>query len=136
MCRPLEAGTPESKIIVTTRNHVVHKQWVPSQVFTQNAFGTSNFDSYPMFKELGEGILKRCKGLPLAAKVLGGLLRFKVNPDEWEAVLNSNMWDLPEEKCDILPTIRLSYLHLPPHLKQCFAYCSIFPKTMNLRRMD
>ncbi|KAF2300014.1 hypothetical protein GH714_006722 [Hevea brasiliensis] len=50
----------------------------------------------------------------------------KKDVNEWDAVLQSNMWDFASQ--NILPTLRLSYYHLPSHSKQCFAYCAIFPK--------
>jgi hypothetical protein len=72
--------------------------------------------------------VRKCSGLPLAAKTLGCLLHSKVEEKEWRRILDSKIWDLPNDKSSILPTLRLSYYHLPSHLKQCFAYCSIFPK--------
>ena len=65
----------------------------------------------------------------MAAKTLGGMLRTNQNLDAWQDILESKIWNLPDpENNDILPALQLSYHHLPPPLKRCFAYCSIFPK--------
>uniref|UniRef100_A0A2N9GMR7 Disease resistance RPP13-like protein 1 n=1 Tax=Fagus sylvatica TaxID=28930 RepID=A0A2N9GMR7_FAGSY len=139
---PFEFGDLGSKIIVTTRNDGVSSimgttpayelkglsQDACLHVFTQHALGATDFSVHPELEEIGREILERCKGSPLAAKVLGGLLRTKRNLDEWEHVLNSKIWDLPEEKSNIPRILKLSYQYLPSHLKRCFAYCSLFPK--------
>ncbi|XP_059440423.1 putative disease resistance RPP13-like protein 1 [Corylus avellana] len=65
---------------------------------------------------------------------MGGLLRSKEGVDEWEKILKSELWDSPIDKTDILPALRLSYKYLPSHLKQCFAYCSVFPKDYVLEK--
>ncbi|GKU88573.1 hypothetical protein SLEP1_g2823 [Rubroshorea leprosula] len=97
-------------------------------LFATHALGASNFDGHPILKGIGEEIVKKCKGLPLAAKTLGGLLRGKANYDEWEDMLRSKIWDILEERGGIVPALKLSYHHLPSHLKRCFAYCAIFSK--------
>ncbi|XP_044495039.1 putative disease resistance RPP13-like protein 1 [Mangifera indica] len=71
-----------------------------------------------------EKVVERCRGLPLAAKTLGGLLYSK-SIDTWEKILDSKIWNSYKEN-DILPVLKLSYLYLPSHLKRCFAYCAIF----------
>ena len=58
--------------------------------------------------------------------MVGGLLRSKFEVKEWERVLDSNIWNVSE--CSIIPILRLSYQHLSPCLKRCFAYCALFPK--------
>ncbi|TYH21174.1 hypothetical protein ES288_A04G021900v1 [Gossypium darwinii] len=136
---PFEVGT---KIIVTTRLEKVSSN-VDSvkafyldklshhdclSIFAQHALKASNFDGHPQFKEIGENIVRRCNGLPLAAKAIGSLLRTVTDQSEWEKVYKSEIWDLPEDPCGLIPALRLSYHYLPPHLKRCFAYCSIFPK--------
>ncbi|KAB2086651.1 hypothetical protein ES319_A04G046800v1 [Gossypium barbadense] len=136
---PFGAGT---KIIVTTRLEKVSSN-VDSvkafkldklshhdclSIFAQHALKARNFDGHLRFKELGENIVRRCNGLPLAAKALGSLLRTVKDDSEWEKVYESEIWDLPEDPCGLIPALRLSYHYLPPHLKRCFAYCSIFPK--------
>ncbi|TYI85248.1 hypothetical protein E1A91_D05G427400v1 [Gossypium mustelinum] len=125
---PFGAGT---KIIVTTRLQKVSSN-VDSvkvlSIFAQHALKSRNFDGHLQFKEIGENIVRRCNGLPLAAKAIGSLLRTVTDHSEWEKVYESEIWDLPEDPCGLIPALRLSYHYLPPHLKRCFAYCSIYPK--------
>jgi hypothetical protein len=97
-------------------------------ILAHHALGTEDFSAHLNLKDIGEELARRCKGSPLAAKVLGGALRNKVDRDEWEDVLNSNIWDITAVKNEIAPALMLSYHHLPSHLKRCFAYCSILPK--------
>ncbi|XVF78759.1 hypothetical protein PTKIN_Ptkin14bG0161700 [Pterospermum kingtungense] len=136
---PFGVGT---KIIVTTRLQKVSSNVVTEKafhldilshddslsIFTQHALGARNFSGHPELKDVGENIVRRCKGLPLAAKAMGGLLRTIRDPGAWEKIKESEIWDLPEDQCGIIPALRLSYHHLPSHLKRCFAYCSVLPK--------
>ncbi|XP_039163588.1 putative disease resistance RPP13-like protein 1 [Eucalyptus grandis] len=103
-------------------------------LFAFHALGVRNFDHHPNLKVLGMKIVEKCRGLPLAVKTLAGLLSFKVSPHEWQAILDSKIWDLPKESNDILPALKLSYLHLPSNLRRCFAYCAIFPKDYEIER--
>ncbi|XP_039159947.1 putative disease resistance RPP13-like protein 1 [Eucalyptus grandis] len=103
-------------------------------LFAFHSLRAINFDHHPDLEVLGRKIAEKCKGLPLAVKTLAGLLRTKVSPYEWEAIWNSKIWDLPEERNNILPALKLSYLHLPSHLRRCFAYCAIFPKDYQIER--
>ncbi|CAH1440881.1 unnamed protein product [Lactuca virosa] len=96
-------------------------------LFAQHSLGENNFDNHPTLQLHGEGIVKKCGRLPLALKTLGNVLKGNRNGDEWEKLLNSEIWDI-QDGSEILPALRLSYNHLPPHLKLLFAYCSLFPK--------
>ncbi|XP_077237330.1 putative disease resistance protein RGA3 [Tasmannia lanceolata] len=139
---PFRNGAEGSRILVTTRSEIVARIMGTSythqleglpydaclSLFKERAFLDENSDAYPVLLEIGNEIVKKCKGLPLAAKTLGGLLYSNTDANEWDNILKSEIWDLPEDKNDILPTLRLSYHHLPPNLKQCFAYCAVFPK--------
>ncbi|GMP43424.1 hypothetical protein CsSME_00012790 [Camellia sinensis var. sinensis] len=140
--KPFCDGAQGSKVVVTTRNRDVartmggvelHDIEVLSDedcwlLFAQHAFEQRSIDANPNLVSIGKEIVEKCKGLPLAAKTLGGLLRCKERDEEWVDVLCNKIWDLSHEESDILPALRLSYHHLPAHLKQCFAYCSIIPK--------
>ncbi|KAL8479628.1 hypothetical protein ACS0TY_026504 [Phlomoides rotata] len=87
------------------------------------------------FETLGRSIAKRCRGLTLAANVIGGVLCGK-SKDEWLSVQEN--WLSDHIEGDFLEKVlKLSYDNLPsPSLKKCFAYCSIFPKGARMLRVD
>ncbi|KAJ4724583.1 Disease resistance protein [Melia azedarach] len=147
---PFGAGAPGSKIVVTTRIKDVASNvgTVPPYelnklsdddcllVFAQHSLGTRDFSLHQQLKAIGENVVKKCNGLPLAAKILGGILYRKYNLSDWQKVEDSKIWELPEEKCGILKALAVSYYYLPAHLKRCFAYCSLFPKDYEFRKEE
>ncbi|XP_078166448.1 disease resistance protein RGA2-like [Carex rostrata] len=107
-----------------------HNSWT---IFQRRAFGSGVEESAVLVK-IGKEIVKKCGGVPLAIKSLGMLLSEKYREREWQAVLHSKSWEKGFEDADdvwhkqILNALRVSYDHLPPHVKQCFVFCVVFPK--------
>ncbi|XP_031259749.1 putative disease resistance RPP13-like protein 1 [Pistacia vera] len=146
---PFLAGAPGSKIIVTTRSKDVastveleacyNLELLPEDVcwaiFEKHVNGSRVIAAGKNMELIREKVVKKCKGLPLAARTLAGLLRSKQKYDEWLDILDSEIWDLPEES-NILPVLKLSYYHLPSHLKRCFSYCAIFPKDYEFKKEE
>ncbi|KAF8647788.1 hypothetical protein HU200_065203 [Digitaria exilis] len=82
-------------------------------------------------------IVNKCGGLPLAIKVMGGLLSTRSQIErEWEAVLNHRAWSISGLPDELDSRIYLSYEDLSPQLKQCFLYLSLFPKGTTIRQTD
>nr|POF27470.1 putative disease resistance rpp13-like protein 1 [Quercus suber] len=112
LSRPLSIGAYWRKIILTTRNHSVASIMhavvtypLPQfsfeacwSLFTKLAFNTRNPAEQPTLKRIGEEIVKKCKGLPLATETLGALLHSKVEAEEWHRILKSKIWDLPNDQ--------------------------------------
>ncbi|XP_021979842.1 putative disease resistance RPP13-like protein 1 [Helianthus annuus] len=153
LVRPFLSCAPGSRIIMTTRKEQLLKQIGFHNVdrlkslsnedalrlFAVHALGVDNFDSHTTLKPQGEGIVKKCGCLPLALKAIGRLLRTKTDREDWDDVLNSEIWDVEtgnatenakdvENSDKIVPALRISYHELSADLKQLFAYCSLFPK--------
>jgi Leucine-rich repeat (LRR) protein len=86
-------------------------------------------------ESIGKQIAKKCGGIPLLAKVLGGTLHGK-QAQQWQSILNSRIWD-SQDGNKALRILRLSFDYLSsPTLKKCFAYCSIFPKDFEIEREE
>ncbi|KAE8659215.1 Ubiquitin-fold modifier-conjugating enzyme 1 [Hibiscus syriacus] len=58
------------------------------------AFAYGEEGNFRNLLPIGLRIIDKCQGVPLAAKVLGGLLRFKRKEDEWLGVQESALWNL------------------------------------------
>ncbi|XP_027337044.1 putative disease resistance protein RGA1 [Abrus precatorius] len=138
----LMCGAQDSKILVTTRSKKVAKAMTASTSYLLK--GLTDEESWSLLKNIafegdskgvnqnlesmGKEIAKNCKGVPLAVKTLGGLLREQTEEREWENVLRGGFWKSCEEQDSIMPILKLSYHNLSPEMRQCFAYCSLYPK--------
>ncbi|CAN6693146.1 unnamed protein product [Malus baccata var. baccata] len=137
-----------SKIIVTTRSGIVasiSEKLLPRyeleklsvdecwSIMKNRAFPNS---SAPEFEVIGRGIAEICGGIPLMAKVLGGILHNKNSIAEWLSFKESGIWNnLSKGEDRIMLVLKLSFDNLEsPSLKQCFAYCSIFEKNFVIQR--
>jgi hypothetical protein len=147
----LMGGARGSRILVTTRNEVVartiRQESVARIIGTVESYSLKGLDeeaSWSLFKQkafekgqepknssivaLGKEMVRKCSGVPLAITTIGSLLCSKNPETEWLSFKNNELSKISQEENGIIPTLKLSYDHLPSHLKQCFAYCSLYPK--------
>ncbi|XP_008228709.2 PREDICTED: putative disease resistance protein RGA3 isoform X1 [Prunus mume] len=139
----LQNGALGSRILVTTRKEDVAMMMGASvdtvnlkelsdencwKLFCHVALGDREISEYRTFEVIGKEIVKKCKGLPLVAKTLGGLMRHKKTRKEWEDVLKSKTWELDVVEKQVFQPLLLSYYDLASTVKCCLLYCVIFPK--------
>ncbi|KAG4123568.1 hypothetical protein ERO13_D11G333900v2 [Gossypium hirsutum] len=136
----LVGGAKGSRIIVTTRSLRVAKITSKCQPYVLK--GLSDDDAWSLFKEIafeqrsinptfvkiGKQILERCGGVPLVIRTIAGALSFKETEKEWSSFKDNELARISQNEGKILATLKLSYDHLPSHLKHCFAYCRLYPK--------
>ncbi|KAJ1703846.1 hypothetical protein LUZ63_003625 [Rhynchospora breviuscula] len=139
---PLSYGMAGSTVIVTTREQNIGKRLgsMPTvtltgleknffwDFFVQNAFMGTSPEDHPALVSIGQEIVAKLHGIPLAAKTVGRLLNKKFDEAHWFSILNSELWELRQAPDDIIPVLKLSYLFFSVHVQRCFSYCSVFPK--------
>ncbi|XP_045787547.1 putative disease resistance protein RGA1 [Trifolium pratense] len=144
----LMCGARGSKVVVTTRSRIVadrmgvkdpyvlsglipEKSW---SLLKKIAFGDDTIRVDQNIESIGKKIAKKSNGVPLAIRSLGNILQGKSEEKEWNDVLRGDFWKLCEDEDSILPVLKLSYNNLSPQQRQCFAYCSLFPKDWEFQK--
>ncbi|TYJ12509.1 hypothetical protein E1A91_A11G356400v1 [Gossypium mustelinum] len=144
----LVGGAKGSRIIVTTRSLRVAKITSKCQPYVLK--GLSDDDAWSLFKEIafeqryadstnaafveiGKQILGGCGGVPLVIRTIASTLSFKETEKEWRSFKDNEFTRICQNEGKILDTLKLSYDHLPSHLKHCFAYCRLYPKDHEIR---
>lgn len=135
-----------SRVIVTTRLSIVasllnfsglkiqllseDESW---KLLCTTVFGDE--DCPPELKEIGEMIVRYCRGLPLTITVIGGLLRTSPRTREYWGYVAGNIGSIPNSYDDnqFQKVLMLSYDALPTYLKPCFLYMGIFPEDHEFR---
>lgn len=138
----LMGGGRGSKIIITTRSREVaslmgtvspfYLQGLsPDEclsLFKKCAFDKGQEESHPNLVEIGEEIVKKCRGVPLFVRSLGCSLYKTTNESDWLFVRESKIWNEERKENEIGAALKLSFSLLPSCLKPCLAFCSIIPK--------
>ncbi|XP_047083971.1 disease resistance protein RGA2-like [Lolium rigidum] len=141
---PFSYGGPGSRVLITTRHETVGRSMKVAHYHRVDKLGPEdawsllkrqvitsdgNEIEVDMLKDIGLQIIAKCDGLPLAIKVMGGLLCKKEKTrHDWEDVMNDDIWSVSQMPEELNYAIYLSYDDLPPYLKQCFLHFSLIPK--------
>ncbi|XP_042499746.1 disease resistance protein RGA2-like [Macadamia integrifolia] len=104
----------------------IEESWA---LFRRNVFGRgSAVLETPDLVRIGLEIVKECQGFPFALTILGAMMRFKKNIQDWTTILNT-MKALPSNGDSVIESApKICYNDMESPLKQCFSYCSVFPK--------
>ncbi|KAL3749259.1 hypothetical protein ACJRO7_010372 [Eucalyptus globulus] len=143
----LVGGAKGSKILIITRLPSVAKITCTTPPhFLEGLLESKSFDLLmqmaccnkeqlqdPGILAIGKDIVRKCYGVPLVVRTVGSLL-FKKTKPEWLHFKDHELPELSQREDRIKLILKLSYDHLPSHLKQCFALCSLFPKDYELKK--
>ncbi|XP_020698612.2 putative disease resistance protein RGA3 [Dendrobium catenatum] len=150
---PLSSGGFGSKILVTTRTESIALMFAKVikkkkeivqlegleedeclELINSHAFaGVENPpDDHESLRVIARDIVKKLSRSPLAAKVIGGVLNENLDARHWRTVLESNLLG----QNSIHSILRLSYIVLPNHLRNCFTFCCMFPEDHRFDKDD
>ncbi|KAH0465517.1 hypothetical protein IEQ34_005620 [Dendrobium chrysotoxum] len=124
MLAPLSCESLGSKILVTTRRDSVALMFAKEEIVKLAAL-----EEDECLQLLNSHAFV---GSPLAAKVIGGVLKDNLDESHWRTVLKSNLFD----QNSINSILGLSYIVLLKHLQNCFAFCCMFPQDHKFDKDD
>ncbi|EOA33603.1 hypothetical protein CARUB_v10019755mg [Capsella rubella] len=141
------------KVLVTSRNERVALHADPTCVtfkpkclnvedswtlFRRIVFPIKDTAEYKVdveMEEMGKQMIKHCGGLPLAVKVLGGLLAAQYTLHEWKRIYENIKAHIvggttftDRNISSVYNVLYLSFEELPVYLKHCFLYLAHFPE--------
>ncbi|KAL6658127.1 hypothetical protein ACP70R_003713 [Stipagrostis hirtigluma subsp. patula] len=138
-----------SRVIITTRQEHVAALAQPTRqlklkplerndafnLFCRKAFYNRMECKCPQdLEKLGNNIVDRCQGLPLAIVSIGGILS-SLPPTDY--VWNEMYKQLRSELANndhVRAILNLSYHDIPGDLRNCFLYCGLFPEDYQFSR--
>ncbi|KAJ1269856.1 hypothetical protein BS78_06G010000 [Paspalum vaginatum] len=88
----------------------------------KTAFGDEHVDLPKKLNEVIHQNVGKLHGSPLAAEKVGSILQGNKDSEKWKNYLNNDLHE------DLFQAHLSSYQDLPPHLRRCFSFCSIFPR--------
>jgi NB-ARC domain/Rx N-terminal domain len=121
--------------VIPHRLHILPKHESLNLFYNCAIADTKNINQETWLTDIGCQIIKRCGGLPLAIKCIGGALRYNENKESWMEILNSEFWESNELE-PVFRALKVSYYQLPPKLRECFLFCSLFPKGSRLCKIS
>ncbi|XP_073111295.1 disease resistance protein RPM1-like [Elaeis guineensis] len=146
-----ESTTARGRIVIATRNMNVPRNigaeinhvdkmynddgW---KLLCKKVFGDDDEEEeISRLRDIGIKIVEKCDGLPLAIKVIAGVLRsMDRNTIEWNKVLESDVWSMSQLHEELPGALFLSGENLSSDIKQCFLYCSLFPEDSSMLHED
>ncbi|PHT44571.1 hypothetical protein CQW23_13729 [Capsicum baccatum] len=148
LSRPFPLVENESRIILTSRDMEVglygkrstdplnlrllrlEESW---ELLEKRAFGNKSCPNELL--DVGKEIAENCKGLPLVADLIAGVIAGREKTmSVWLEVRNNLNSYILNSEVDVMKVIELSYDHLPLQLKPCFLYLARYPKDEEINR--
>ncbi|GFS30561.1 hypothetical protein Acr_00g0012600 [Actinidia rufa] len=137
------------KVVLTTRtlevcwkmgtNHEIKVEVLPEkEAWEMFKSKVDNVAEFSTIRQHAEEIVKKCGGLPLALKVVGGALRKKTNENFWRQFLSdlkspaeTSIEDIEEE---VFKPLKVSYDCLTDIEKNCLLFCGLYPEDNEIKK--